>query len=400
MSSIRLNILLISPDGELHKSMKTALDGSEFHLTARQSTVTSMNGNAHPLAASSDIVVFDAEALDENTLSAAHELCENRGPGAFVIALASEDLPLSKQRELKRIGADEVLPRECIESEMLQQLQVWQERRMSAVPALWAGQASEGKIISIAQARGGVGASTLAVNLADELIGKSRMFKTKSKAEVAIVDLDFQFGTIATQLDVQESNAMWRMAMEGTVPDATFVENAVVKSANGLSVITAPARYGPLNSIKPEQISALLAALRKSHDYIIVDLPHALVDWIEPVLSQSDQLMLATDVTVPSVRATRKLMDFFLAEHPDLVIQLVAVHEKKPMIMGSHHRAAMELLERGFDHWLPSDRRAAREALDRGLPLSSVSPRSQLAKAVSKVAQATRTALPPRASIH
>jgi Flp pilus assembly CpaE family ATPase len=149
--------------------------------------------------------------------------------------------------------------------------------------------------------------------------------------------------------------------------------------------------------VKPEQIAALLDVLRKSHDYIIVDLPHALVDWIEPVLSRSDRLLLTTDITVPSVRATRKLMDFFLAEHPDLAIQLVAMHEKKPLILGSHHRAAMELLERGFDFWLPPDRRAARDALDRGKPLSIVSPRSALTKAVSRVAMSTRQVLPPRA---
>jgi pilus assembly protein CpaE len=188
--------------------------------------------------------------------------------------------------------------------------------------------------------------------------------------------------------------------MEGTMPDAAFVESASVKSESGLTILTAPSRYGPLNAIKPEQIAALLDALRKSHDYIVVDMPPALVDWIEPVLSRADRLMLGTDVTVPSVRATRKLMDFFLAEHPSLAIEIIAVNEKKPMILGSHHRAAMELLERKFDHWLPHDRRAARDALDRGKPLSLVSPRSSLAKAMSKVACATRETLPPRANAH
>jgi pilus assembly protein CpaE len=189
------------------------------------------------------------------------------------------------------------------------------------------------------------------------------------------------------------------MAMDGTMPDAAFVEAAIVTSEDGLSILTAPSRYGPLNALKSAQVAALLDTLRKSHDYIIVDLPPALVEWIEPVLARSDRLMLATDVTVPSVRATRKLMDFFLAEHPDLAIQLVAVHEKKPLILGSHHRAAMELLERGFDYWLPTDKRAARDALDRGKPLMSVSPRSALAKAVAKVALATKQVLPPRATV-
>jgi pilus assembly protein CpaE len=199
---------------------------------------------------------------------------------------------------------------------------------------------------------------------------------------------------------VPETDALWRMAMDGTMPDAAFVEQATVKTDGGLSVLTAPMRYGPLNSIKPEQIASLLDVLRKTHDYVIVDLPHALVDWIEPILARSDRLMLATDVTVPGVRATRKLMDFFLAEHPDLTIELVALQEKKPMVLGSHHKAAMELLERKFNHWVPCDRRAARDALDRGKPLSETSPRSPLAKAIARIAKGTKVVLPPRSDVH
>jgi pilus assembly protein CpaE len=400
MSDTPINLLLISSDQNLHATVEELLQGSGCRLTGKQDSLTVMNGTAHPLAASSDIVIFDTEALDEDTFEAARAICAKRAPGAMMIALASDDLPLSKQRELKRNGADEVLPRGGIEKEILSQIDAWRTRRSMQMPAIWSGQATEGKIISVAQARGGVGASTFAVNLADSLLGKRSLFKKSTSAEVVIVDLDFQFGSIAAQLDVQETDALWRMAMEGTVPDAAFVEGAIVKSDGGLSVLTAPARYGPLDAIKPEQVAALLDILRKSHDYIIVDLPHALVDWIEPILSRTDQLMLTTDITVPSVRATRKLMDFFLAEHPDLVIRLVAVHEKKPLILGSHHRAAMDLLERGFDHWLPTDKRAARDALDRGKPLSAVSPRSALAKAVSRVAFSTRQVLPPRAAVH
>ncbi len=396
MANDRTPILLISTDQELHRALGASLKDQPFELTAKQNSVTGMNGTAHPLAAAHDIVVFDAEALDEETKNAVEELCDQRTTGALMLALANDDLPLSKQRELKRLGADEVLPRASFAEDILPQILAWKERREASIPALWTGQATEGKIISVAQARGGVGASTFAVNLADSLLGRSTMLKKCAKTEVVIVDLDFQFGSIAAQLDLPESDALWRMAMEGTMPDASFVEQAMVKTDKGLSVITAPARYGPLNAIQPEQIARLLDSLRKTNDYIIVDLPHALVDWIEPVLSRSDKLMLTTDVSVPSVRATRKLMDFFLAEHPDLDIELVALQEKKPLVLGSHHRAAMELLDRKFDHWVPADRRAAQDSSDRGKPLSEVCPRSALTKAVAKIALGTKTALPPR----
>lgn len=396
MSDNQTPLLLISRDIDLHDALAESLAGKKFKLTAKNDSVAAMNGTAHPLVQSHDIVVFDAERFDSETKSAIRQLCSKRASGAMIIALASDDLPLSQQRELKRLGADEILPRESILEELVPQITAWKDRQEAQVPAIWTGQATEGKIVSIAQARGGVGASTFAVNLADSLLGKPSILRKQTRPEVVIVDLDFQFGSIASQLDVAESDALWRMAMDGTIPDAAFVEQAMVRTGNGLSVLTAPSRYGPLEAIQPEQVARLLDLLRKTHDYIIVDLPHALVSWLDPVLSRSDRLMLATDVTVPSVRATRKLMDFFLAEHPDLQIELIALREKKPLVLGSHHRAAMQLLDRKFDHWVPCDNRAARDALDRGQPLSLVKPRSALAKAVYKIAHETKTALPPR----
>lgn len=396
MTSENTPILFISKDQRLHDAVVGCLDKQAFDLTAKVDCVASMNGTAHPLAASHDIVVFDAASLIDGEQDSIRELCSQRASGAMMIALASDDLPLSKMRQLKNLGADEVLPRDNVSEELLPQLKAWQDRKSANTPVLWTGQATEGKIISVAQARGGVGASTFAVNLADSLLAKKSILKKQNGPEVVVVDLDFQFGSIAAQLDVPESDALWRMAMEGTMPDAAFVEQTLVKTDKGMSVITAPARYGPLEAIQPDQVAKLLDALRKTHDYIIVDLPHALVSWLDPVLSRSDKLMLATDVAVPSVRATRKLMDFFLAEHPDLEIEIVALQEKKPLVLGSHHRAAMELLDRKFSHWVPSDYRAARDALDRGKPLSEVSPRSSLCKAIAKIADVTKSELPPR----
>ena len=396
MASVNIPLLLISSDQGLHDAVNECLKGNVFDVNAQNGSLVGLNGTAHPLAAIHDVVVFDTETLCDETSNAVRDLCAKRATGAIMIALASDDLPLSKQRELKRLGADEILPRETVAEDLPQQLMAWKDRREASLPAVWTGQATEGKVISIAQARGGVGASTLAVNLADGLLDKKGMMKKRAGNEVVVVDLDFQFGSIAAQLDLPESDALWRMAMEGTIPDAAFVEQAIVKTDKGLSVITAPARYGPLEAIQPEQIARLLDVLRKSHDYIIVDLPHALVTWLDPVLSRSDKLFLATDVVVPSVRATRKLMDFFLAEHPDLDIELVALQEKKPMMLGAHHRAAMELLDRKFNHWVPSDKRSAKDALDRGRPLSEVCPRSSLSKAVAKIAMETKKALPPR----
>ncbi len=150
----------------------------------------------------------------------------------------------------------------------------------------------------------------------------------------------------------------------------------------------------PLQAINAKQNDALVDALRKTHDYVVIDLPRALVDWIEPVVSNADEIIIVSDTSVPSVRATRRLMDFYLADNPGLSIEVVINHEKRPMMQPAHHKEAARVLEKKFEHWLPHDPKAARSAVDFGKPLSEVATRSDLLKGIANLARATAKRLP------
>jgi pilus assembly protein CpaE len=390
------SLLLISPDEELSTAVKRTIDDESIQVSEKIGTVVGLNGSAISAAASHDIVLFDADPSRPNELEAIRALSDARAPNSIMIALTKDDIPLSKAREFNRAGVDDVLLRSSIDEELGEQIQNWKDRQTAQLPAIWAGQSTEGKIVAVVQSRGGIGASTIAVNLADALQNRKGVFRKTPTAKVIVVDLDFQFGTIASLLDIEESDAMFRMAMDCTVPDLAFVEQCIVESDTGLFALTAPTRFGPLDSLKPDQISRILDLLRQKFDYIVVDLPRALVNWIEPVLAKSDRLLLATDVSVPSIRSSKKLIDFFLAENPNLDIEVVVNKEKKPLILASHHREAQKLLERDFGHWLPHDSHAAKELSDRGKPLSQVAPRSPLARSVRILAQDLMKVHPPR----
>jgi len=395
-----MSILIISPDEALRKTIRNALPETDFSITEKERSFVELNGSAGPLALRHDLVIFDAEEIDASAQAAIHTLSENRAPNAILIGVAHSDLPLTKVRELHRAGVDDILLRDTLDSEVAEVIKSWQSRRQAQLPALWNGHGLEGKVIAVAKARGGVGASTFAVNLADALLNKRGFFNKKAHNEVTIVDLDFQFGSIAALTDVDESDALWRMAVEETVPDDVFLDQALTKSEVGFSVLTAPSRYGPITAMTPEQIGLIIDLLRKRNDYVVIDLPHVLVNWIEPVLTRCDKLFLATDTSVTSIRAARKLIDFYIGEHPALDIEMVVTQERKPIIPASHHRAAAELLERPLAHWVPRDERWAREALDRGTPLLELAPRSVASKAIRSIARNMCSALPPRTGTH
>ena len=86
-------------------------------------------------------------------------------------------------------------------------------------------------------------------------------------------------------------------------------------------------------------------------------------------------------------------MDFFAETNPSLKVEIVINHEAKPMLLRRHQAAAEKVLDRKFDHWVPDDPPAAREALDRGVPLSETSPRSRMAKAINRLSRDLVTAL-------
>ncbi len=397
MSSKQISVLLISPDEQIYSAIEGSLaDQDNCEFTGRKDTVEGVNGSAISLTALHDVVLFDVDEASDNMLETAQSICDARMPNAIIIALASEDLPLEKARQLKKLGVDDVLPRKAINEEIVPQVDAIRARRQAQLPAVWGGQATLGKVIAVAKSRGGVGSSLVAANMANELQCKEGFFKKKAANEVAVVDLDFQFGSIAALMDVEESDAMWRMAMEESIPDSAFLEQAMTKAPCGVDVLAAPSRYGPLSAIKEEQISAILDSLKRTHDYVVVDLPRALVEWITPVLAQADRLYLVTDVAVPSVRSARKLMDFYQAENPAIDIQLVASLEKKPLFPAAHHRAAAKLLEQDFAYWVPKDDRTVRESVDRGIPLQDVSNRAPATRAIKKLADETRISMPPR----
>ncbi|TNC59411.1 AAA family ATPase, partial [Rubellimicrobium roseum] len=254
------------------------------------------------------------------------------------------------------------------------------------------------KIVTVTQARGGIGSSTLAVNLADRLMDRRGLRKVP-RNRVVVVDLDIQFGAVASLLDAKENEALYQIAMDGTVPDATFISQALATTPGGLWVLAAPSKFAPLEALTSAQIGALLDALAKQFDYVVVDLPRTLVLWIAAVLERTDRLLLATDGAVPSVRQARRLLDIYLENNPALQVEVVMSQEHKPLIKGSPHREAEKLLERPFRHWLPFDPKAARKASDRGLPLAAVS-NSALSKAIAALGRQTLASLAQQTPAH
>ena len=246
--------------------------------------------------------------------------------------------------------------------------------------------AKEGRIILVAKARGGIGATTLAVNLALEMQLQVIKRRGTTAGRVALVDLDVQLGNAGSFLDLADRGGMLALAQLGPEPDAQAVRHAMVRHPSGLSVLAAPATAIPFEAFDVRRISCILDALAAENDVVLVDLPPALIDWLEPLLARAERLLMVTDLAVPSIVRARRIISLMTEDHPTLPVDIVVAHEKKPFRLGQSHRDAAVALGHPLRHWLPDEAKLARLALDRGEPLIQLAPRCGWSKAVRGMA--------------
>lgn len=395
------SVILVADDDSISEAVGKAVDHVDgLSLEVRTGTLASVNGSAVRFLNDHDLLIFRlADASDFDLVS---HLRRQVGASGALLALSDQDISLSEARKLKKAGVDEILPFPIGRDELAEQIQRL-ATPSSMLPAIFArsGETRLGQVIAICPVRGGIGASTLAVNLADQLQDRTGTFRKRTRNRVAVVDLDLQFGTIASELDLTPSSGLFTMARDGVKPDRTFLEQCLVQHESGLEVLTAPDEFMPLDAFSREQVAALVETLRQEFDYVVFDLPRTLVDWLGAIVSNCDRMLMVTDSTVPSIRQAYRLIDFFSQERLEPPVEMVVTHEKKPIFLAGHHAEAEKVLGRKLRHWLPHDPRHARIALDRGQLLTQAARGCALSKAIRslgrKILQESHSAVTERA---
>jgi Flp pilus assembly CpaE family ATPase len=207
---------------------------------------------------------------------------------------------------------------------------------------------------------------------------------------VALVDLDLQFGNVGVFLDLEDNGAFLKMIEAGRPAGPSRLGQLMQRHSSGVNVLCAPSAPVPLTAVTTEFVAGLIDELRNSHDYVVIDAPRLLVDWIAPVYETASRILLLTDTSVPCVRHARRLMDLYSEENEALSIELIVSRERRSLFGTSHLRDAERALQARISHWLPNCASEARSAVDHGKPIVETAARSGLAKAVGSVARDIR----------
>ena len=250
-----------------------------------------------------------------------------------------------------------------------------------------AAQIRRSRLITAYGVAGGVGASTFVVNLAWELATSVR----KQGRRVALLDFNFQYGSIATYLDVPRREAVYELVSEASSLDQTGLTQALSVYQDKLHVLTAPRDALPLDIVSPSDVGAIITLAREAFDYVLIDMPQALMNWSEQVYTASDEFFAIMEVDMRSAQNMFRFLRTLKAEDMALDKIRFLLNRAPGMtdLSGKQRvRRVAESLGIEYAYLLPDGGKQVVNACDQGVPLAEAAKSNPLRKEIAKVAQA------------
>jgi pilus assembly protein CpaE len=237
-----------------------------------------------------------------------------------------------------------------------------------------------GRLIVVVGARGGIGTTTLAANLA-------WIAAHEQNRRSALVDLDLQFGGLALALDIEPSRGLAEALHNPGRIDDLLVERSAVKVDEQLSVLCAEEGLDRATHIDDGAIEALMGRLREHYECVVVDLPRSLLAAHAHLVSAADLVMVVTDYTLLAARDCPRVLKRVRDAGPKGRVMLVADRVGAPG-HGEIARADLEkALEATIDFEVPNDPKGASGSAEAGKPLAVVAPRGKAVAAIRAIAE-------------
>ena len=232
--------------------------------------------------------------------------------------------------------------------------------------------------VAVAGATGGVGASSVAVNLASVLAEEPRQ-------SVVLVDLDLALGDVDVLLDVVPGQTLAEVLENVDRLDIGLLRRSLSKLDSGLYVLPRPERVNDGIALRAERLHRLMVQLKASFSRIVLDLSKSYSRLDGVALEHCDQAVLVTQLTLPSLRNVVRLQDAF-QDIEGLESRVRIVVNRCSLDSPVRLKKAEEIMEREIFWRLPNDYARMVDACNHGLPITAHRPQAEWCRALRAMA--------------
>ncbi|MER3399500.1 MAG: hypothetical protein C4316_13415 [Chloroflexota bacterium] len=249
-----------------------------------------------------------------------------------------------------------------------------------------------GKVLAVFSPKGGVGRTTIALNLSLAIV-------QLSDRRVVLVDGSLTFGDVAVMLNLPPTRTISDLIPYANRLDEDLVNTILAAHPSGLRVLLAPPKPELADLVTPEHMSLILARLRELFDYVVVDTMTTLNDITLAILDAADKVLVVTTPEIPAIKNVRTFLDTTaaLGYPPDKIELILNRADASPGIDVGEIEAT---LGRRFTARINSGGLRVVEAANRGTPVVLADPGGEVAQGIynlvkALVPEATRTPPPP-----
>ncbi len=330
-------------------------------------------------------VAIDEE--DEEQIDSITQIIQTALRRRIKVLVIAEDVSPIALHQLLKLGAQEFVPYPLPDGALHDAIE-----RMRAAPAPGAATAvasggnRDGVVIPVQGLAGGTGSTTFAVNLAWELA----TITNDDPPRVCILDLDLQYGSVSTYLDLPRRELVFELIQDLGSADADSFLQALQPFQEKLHVLTAPADLIPLDIMGPEDVTKLIEFARTNFDYVIIDMPTSVVHWTETVLHAAHVYFALLELDMRSAQNTLRLVRALKGEDlPAEKLRFVLNRAPKFTDLSGKSRVKRmaESLDITIEVQIPEGGKQITESGDHGLPLSEVAGKSPVRKEIQKLAR-------------
>lgn len=333
-----------------------------------------------------DVIILDGISDPDAALALAAGLTES-DPTNMIILVANQDADLALPA--LRSGIRDIVVPESGPAELRAAIdRALRSRPVIPLPATQGQdpvQQMAGRIVTVVSPKGGVGKTTVATNIAVGLA-------TRFPGGTVLVDLDIQFGDVASALDLEPEYFLPDTVTGQASRDAMALKTILTEHRTGLYAVCAPDSPIDADPITGDHVAHLLRMLASEFQFVVVDTAPGLSEHTLSALDETTDLVLLSSMEVPGVRGLRKELD--------TLGQLDMLPERRRVVINfteSHSLLSIADIEAtiraGVDHQLPRSK-AAVDAVNQGVPLLESGVRDPLTKQLRLLVDGIIGALP------